>query len=399
MNQRSFHWLWIGQSSANLGDAFYTLAVVSHLYELTHSATFAAMVPLLRVGAMLAGGLVAPLVMGRFSLKGILFASQWGQTGLLVALYAAISVSVSHVIEMMAIFAVISMMAFLDGWTAPTRNALVPRLVPEAQWVKANGWLLTSDQIVQLIGWIAGGMLSAKWGVRELIGLTFGMFLFSSVSLQWVKVSGQPREEVEKRLPKREQWKIGWKTLWSRPILRRLVMTDILDTAAGSVWVGALTLVFVQEILHRGPEWWGWINGSYFAGMILGDVIVVHLSRHLERNLVRAMGWGLLLTGVFVFVYAWNEHPGVALALCLLMGPPYQLRETAQRTLLQKSVDDTLLPHVLAAHGSLTYATFGLSVLVMSLAADLWGIQTPYTISGLLLMGAAVIALTAATSD
>ncbi|MDN4593215.1 MFS transporter [Polycladomyces subterraneus] len=399
MNQRSFHWLWIGQSAANLGDAFYTLAVVSHLYELTHSATFAAMVPLLRVGSMLVGGLIAPLIMARFSLKGILSASQWGQTGLLVALYAAISVSVSHVTEMISIFAVILMMAFLDGWTVPTRNALVPRLIPEAQWVKANGWLLTSDQIVQMIGWIAGGMLSAKWGVWGLIGLTFGMFLFSSISLQWVNESGQPREKAENRLPKREQWLIGWKTLWSRPILRRLVMTDILDTAAGSVWVGALTLVFVKDILHRGSEWWGWINGSYFAGMILGGMIVVHLSRYLDRNLVWAMGWGSLLAGVFILIYARNEHPGVALALCLLMGPPYQLRETAQRTLLQKSVDDTLLPHVLAAHGSLTYATFGLSVLAMSLAADLWGIQTPYIISGLLLMGAAIIALTATNSD
>lgn len=269
MNRRSFHWLWIGQSSANLGDAFYTLAVVSHLYELTHSATFAAMVPLLRVGAMLAGGLVAPLVMARFSLKGILFSSQWGQTGLLVILYGAISVSVSHVTEIMAIFAVILMMAFLDGWTVPTRNALVPRLVPENQWVKANGWLLTSDQIVQLVGWIAGGMLSAEWGARELVGWTLGIFLFSSVSLWWVKDTGQPRESFDK-LPKREQWQIGWKTLWTRRILRRLVMADILDTTAGSVWVGALTLVFVREILHRGPEWWGWINGSYFSGMILG---------------------------------------------------------------------------------------------------------------------------------
>jgi MFS family permease len=397
VNRRSFHWLWIGQSSANLGDAFYTLAVVSHLYELTHSATFAAMVPLLRVGAMLASGVVAPLVMVRFSLKGILSASQWGQTGLLVALYAAISVSVSHVTEMMVIFAVILMMAFLDGWTVPTRNALVPRLIPEAQWVKANGWLLTSDQIVQMIGWIAGGVLSAKWGAQALIGLTFGMFLFSSVSLQWVKESGQPREKDDKRLPKWQTWLIGWNTLWARPILRRLVMTDILDTAAGGVWVGALTLVFVREILHRGPEWWGWINGSYFAGMIFGGVIVVHLSRHLEHNLVRAMGWGSLLAGTLVLIYAWNKHPGVALALCLLMGPPYQLRETAQRMLLQKSVDDTLLPYVLAAHGSITYATFALSVLAMSLAADRWGIQTPYIISGLLLMGAAVIVLTAAS--
>lgn len=65
-------------------------------------------------------------------------------------------------------------------------------------------------------------------------------------------------------------------------------------------------------------------------------MIVVHLSRHLEHNLIRAMGWGSFLAGGLVFIYAWNRHPGVALGLCLLMGLPYQLRETARRTLLQK---------------------------------------------------------------
>lgn len=395
MNRRSFHWLWIGQSSAHLGDAFYTLAVVSHMYLLTHSATIAAMVPLLRVAAMLAGGLIAPLAMARFSLRGVLIASQMGQTWLLVVLYAVLSVSLPRTTGMVAIYTVVLMMAFLDGWTIPVRNALVPRLIPEAQWVKANGWMLTSDQVVQLFGWTVGGILAADWGVWTLIGLTLGLFLFSTVSLWWVKDPGQLRESFDKRLPKREQWQVGWNTLWRHRILRRLAAINILDTAAGSVWVGALTLVFVREILHRGPEWWGWINGSYFAGMILGGVIVVRHSRHLEQNLMRAMGWGLFLTGVLVLFYAVTEQPGLALCLCLLMGPPYQLRETAQRTLLQKSVDDALLPHVLAAHGNLTYAAFGLSVLAMSLAADQWGIQSPYMISGLLLIGSAITALTA----
>ncbi|MCX7568982.1 hypothetical protein OS242_03270 [Tumebacillus sp. DT12] len=36
--QRSFRFLWIGQTLANLGDVFYVIAIISAVYAVTGSA-------------------------------------------------------------------------------------------------------------------------------------------------------------------------------------------------------------------------------------------------------------------------------------------------------------------------------------------------------------------------
>ncbi len=44
----SFYLLLIGQFMANLGDALYTITVVTLIYKLTGSATLATMIPIIQ---------------------------------------------------------------------------------------------------------------------------------------------------------------------------------------------------------------------------------------------------------------------------------------------------------------------------------------------------------------
>ena len=62
----------------------------------------------------------------------------------------------------------------------------------------------------------------------------------------------------------------GWRFLWIHKRIRALVIMDIIESLFGTIWIGAITLSFVKEVLGKGEAWWGYINGAYYFGSI-GD--------------------------------------------------------------------------------------------------------------------------------
>lgn len=82
--------------------------------------------------------------------------------------------------------------------------------------------------------------------------------------------------------------------------------------------------------------------------------------------------------GVLTIAFTYSSNPWFALGVALIMGPPYQARSIAQRTLLQFHTPEVLLPKVFAAFGTILFVTFGFSVLLMGWMADQWRIRFVY---------------------
>src|SRR5690625_6688520 len=80
------------------------------------------------------------------------------------------------------------------------------------------------------------------------------------------------------------QIKKGWKDLLSTPILRKIAVMEILETIAGTVWIAAILYVFVNEALQVGEAWWGFINGSFFLGLIVASIYCIKYYTLVEEN-------------------------------------------------------------------------------------------------------------------
>ncbi|SDW94489.1 Predicted arabinose efflux permease, MFS family [Marininema mesophilum] len=370
----SFRALWLGQGVANLADSFYIIAIVTLLYNLSGSATMAASIPLLRVGAQMTSGFIAPLLLHRFPLHRILLTSQTGQTFLLIILATMISWLKSPLPGLALVFGT----SFLDGWTTPARNALVPRLLPTDSLIRGNSWLATTDQTIMLLGWSTGGLLVAYLGSSSLLWISVGLFIISCLALTPVRDPEPKNDGPEKRPPRWHIMKEGWSTILNNPTLRRITLMDVIETASGTIWIGAIILVFVKEILHRGETWWGWINASYYTGTVLGGLLILTLSRLFAHRLVLGMIIGSVCNSVLTLLFALLPVPIVSLVLSILMGPCYQLRDITQRTLFQQALSSETTPKVFAAHGTLMYGVFGLAVFVTGVVADSFGVRSVY---------------------
>lgn len=405
MFKRSFYYLWGSQTLSNTVDVLYLVALTSFILDRTGSVVFATLVPFLRVTSQLFSGLIAPLMVDRYRLPFLLTVSQCGQFILFVLLAGYLSPWVGGE-QIMPVYTIIICISFLDGWTTPARNALVPRLVADQALMKANGIVATTDQIVQFAGWAISGVLVATFGsfpILAVVAAGYGLAMAVTLLIEdptepkrrsvWdvrtgrdqvdrTKVIGELDEdagEAEIKLPSRwDTLKEGWVALWKSPRLRSLTLMDMTDMLGGSVWVGAFMLVFVNEILLKDEQWWGYINASYFAGAVIGGLLVVALVERLEKRIFAVMLLGMLGYAVLTVWFALNDFAPLALLIVLLTGPFTELAAVSRRTLIQRSASPELLPKVFSAQSTLLNTVFGLSLLFMSGVAEWFGIVNMY---------------------
>ncbi|MET3288475.1 UNVERIFIED_CONTAM: MFS family permease [Brevibacillus sp. OAP136] len=390
MGKKQFGFLVAGQSLANIGDVFYIVSMITLVYTITGTAVYTAMFPALRCLAQFTSGILAPLLLDRFRLRSIIIASQLGQTILLLGL-TVYSAQIDAHSPLYGLYGFIILMALLDGWTTPTRNAMIPLLVEKDQLMRANGLMSTVDQSVQMAGWAMGGVLVAWLGGTTVLWLTFAMFSLSALSLFFIRLPKSERSQEKNRPGIRDSLKEGWSYIWTMKPIRILTTMDFLEGIAGGVWMAAILLVYVNEVLHQGEQWWGFINASYFLGTIAGGVIVIALANQLNRRLLVTVIGGTLCTGLLTLCFIYVSVPVWALVISALFGPVYQLQAIAKQTLYQRVVPTNLLPKVLSAQAALAYITFGFSAIGLSYVSDHFGIRATYDVAAALIFTGAAL--------
>jgi MFS family permease len=394
MKQRhSFWYLLAGQSLANFADILFVIAAISFVEEKTHSAIITGLIPIVRVTALLVSGMLAPLLLDRFSLRTVLVGSQMGEAAFLflMSLLFSLFLAGNHFYYL---FALMFGLGFFKGWTVPARNSMVPRLVDPQHLLRANGLLSTADQTVQMAAWGVGGVVVALIGWNHTFWLSLGILLISTVSLLLVRGVFMPEQEAAERTSKWDSMKEGWIAIWRTPSLRIVTLMDVVEGIANGVWAAAIIIVYVEEVLHKGTDWFGYVNASYFMGTITGGLLVMALAKFVNRRLMVSMIFGSLGISLLTFGYALTSVPSTALFLCVLMGPAFQLRDIAQRTIFQTHADLSVLPKVYAAQGTIISVTFGVSVFFMGLVTDMFGARTAYLVSAALFAMSALLALT-----
>lgn len=390
----SFRFLWIGQTAANLGDVLYVVVIIALIYGATGSAMLTALVPIVTMSTQLIGGFTAPLLIDRFRLNVLLWSTQIGKTLLYVLLVVNLDLFL-HGGWLPFLYVLMALFSWLDSAANPARNAMVPRLVDSERLVKVNGMLASTDQTVQLAGWALGGVLFVAAGGTLSLWLCFGLHAVAALLMFGVRDPLQAaHEDVEDgKKSGLESVKEGWVTVWRSPLLRLVIVMDALEVLAEGVWIGAVVMVFVQEALGQGAQWFGFLNAGYMAGMLLGGMLVTAFSKWVEARMGVLLIAGSVIYALLNVGFALNSTAWLALGICLLMGLPHQLKGVVQTTLFQTQVEARLLPKVFSVKLTVFYSGFALSSLMMSLLTDAVGVRFVYLLAAGLVGVAALVAV------
>lgn len=292
--------------------------------------------------------------------------------------------------QVVIIICILSPLSFLEGWISPSRNSLLPRLVERENLARANSFVATTDQMALFIGFALGGMAVVHYGVVNTLLVTVSFLLLSISSLFVINADSAINQVCTE--PGGVSWKTitnSWFYVYTHPIYRRLFAMDALEFFAASVWSGAFLLVFVKEVLHQSESWWGFLNGAYLLGCSLGGVVAAVISTFVLGHLKKIFILSSLGMAIMTIAFSYPPSAMIVMVYAFVQGIPYQIRDVAQRTLMQINADNDQLPQVFALHQTLFTVCFTLGLIVMGIIAEVSGVRTIFPLSaGLVLLSA-----------
>ncbi|MGG2091896.1 MFS transporter [Bacillus sp. S13(2024)] len=389
MKNYRFYSFWIAQTSISLADVVYIMVITTYIYQKTESVLFASLFPFFKALTRLLAGFSAPLILQNTSMSKALVNLQITKTILITLLLLGFTFLTSHIY---ILFAYILILSFVEGWGSPLLNSIVPQIILKEELVKANSLLSISNQAVQIGGYTLTGFIVVKIGHTPTLLIT-AVLLWISIVCLYIAIRFLYDQMTQNQdASKWTLMKEGWIHLWSNSTLRLVTLMDVIEGIAGQIWVGTITLVYVKEILHKGEQWWGYINACYYIGTIVGGVITIYLAKKIQKNLILSMAAGSFLFSIFTLLYGLSSIPFLSLVLCIAMGPAYQIRDVAQQTAFQTNIDVSLLPKVYASRGVLLSTISSLSIFIIALIAEYLGIRMVY------IFGAVLICISAGLS-
>ncbi|WP_096270137.1 MFS transporter [Paucisalibacillus globulus] len=382
MKSKSFRFLWIGDSFANLGDVLYIVGLITILYEITSSAFYLALLPFFNTFGRFIGSTLAPLLFDKYRLKTILVGSQLNKTFILFVLCCLITFTKSH--SLWLILFMILIIAFLDGWSMPASMSLLPRLVQKDEIVQANSFVAVIDQTIQLGAWAVGGVLVVLLGGQNVVWLTFTLFVCSTCLLHRIN-DDTPIKTKDAETTKLQAMKEGWILIWKKPLYRLIHLLISFEAIANVVWIAAILYVFVTEILQKSEAWWGYINTAFFIGMILGGIACSRYAKHIEKHLRLTMLITSALVSVIAFSFGFNPIAWISLLLVAFNGVVQQVKGITIEVYLQREATPYELPKIYGAQSALISLMFGVSTLAFGAIADFLSVQIAFLVSGTLL--------------
>jgi hypothetical protein len=381
MHSNAFKNLWFGQALANMGDVFYIVGLISLVYNLTGSAVYMTAVPLVITFSRFISSMAAPLLLNRTQMRSLIAYSQMGKTFFLCFFLLMLVLNIGNVWFYLVCASIIS---FLDGWALPARNSYVPFLVKREELMGANGFLSTVDQTIQFSSWALGGILLALLSETNLFIIVILLFLASTFFMLRLPVI--PSTTLEVRKVWWHQLGEGWSEVKRRKGLLPVFWIYGLESISGTVWIAAVLYLYVDLKLQRGEEWWGFINSSFFVGLVLASYAIFKFHGFFSKHRHKWLPVCMIVTSGVTFVFAWNKMALLALVLSFVFGLFDQIKNVVLQTYLQESAPPEELGKIYAAEGALTTLLFGLSSVGVGLLLEVLSISTIFSLSALLLL-------------
>lgn len=385
---RSFSILLTGQSLADIGDILYIVSVISIIYRLTNSAISTALVPFIITSSMLISSLLTPIFTTKCPLNRLLTISQGCKTAVLVGLASYVEwVGAKPIV--VYIYVMIAIIALLDGCANPIRQSLLPHYVEEKDLLRANSMAESVIQSIQVGSWFVGSSLLILFTPSQLLWVVVFLFFLATVLLNRLPdVLWKQRQQTKKRQLLVE----GWQTIQQSPVLKIAARMDLLESIAGAAWVAAILLVFVEEALQVSSQWWGYLNGIFFIGMIIGSMICLKWTSVVDRKKAVFICGGALLSAIFTLFFAFSPTALLALLCSFMIGICGQLKNIPQQTIVQTSVTKEKLPTVYTSLNVIVTGVFGISSFILGILSEWYGVRMVFVVSSMMLFVVSLIA-------
>ncbi len=150
--------------------------------------------------------------------------------------------------------------------------------------------------------------------------------------------------------------------------------------------------VYVADVLQVSEVWWGYINTSFFIGLLIAGVLYSKWSSIILQSVRKLLIITSFGVAAVTLLFGFNNFALAALLLSFLSGLLEQLKGITLNLYLQKTSSAELLPKLYSVQNVVVSLGFGLSTLLFGWIAEMVHVQAAFcTAGGILIIAAAYL--------
>jgi MFS family permease len=337
------------------GSQMQNVAIDWHVYLLTHSPLALGFIGLTRVVPIVAFSMGGGLVADRRDRRRVMLVTQSCMTAVAVTL----AVLTFHGLEnVWLLYALTACQSAAGAFDAPSRQSLLPRLVPLDELPGGLAVMLTMFQLAAIGGpALAGLLIAGASGIVGSIGPSSGhalsastrsLFLIYAINavsflavigaLLAMKTSGGPAQGAEAPEPPLRALKEGLRFVFSTPVM---VGTMTLDFVA-TFFSGSMSLlpIFADQVLKAGPAGYGWLRAATGIGAVLGSLYTS--LRSLPPRQGRVFLWAVAAYGAATVAFGFSRSFWLTFLALALVGLSDTISTVVRQTVRQLVTPDAL---------------------------------------------------------
>ncbi len=358
----NFRLYLVGNALAIFGMQMQTAAVQWEIFERTRSKLMLGLIGLVQFIPVVALTLPAGHQADRSHRKVIVMVTMFSMA--VCSLFMAwVSLTRGPVALMfVALFVSGVARAFLQ----PAKASLLPHIVPREVFSNAVTWNMMGFQLAAIVGPAVCGQIIAVakvgWPVYVVDALsTFTFFaLLSAVHV--------PRHAVTATTATGEALLAGFRFVTRNKIILAAITLDMFAVLLGGAV--ALLPVYADDILHVGPEGYGWLRTAPAVGALVFSFLLAHRPpiKHAGATLL----WVVAGFGIATIVFGYSRSYPLSLLMLFLTGAFDIVSVVIRHTLVQLLTPDEMRGRVSAINSVFIGASNELGAFESGLIAEMF---------------------------
>jgi MFS family permease len=318
LRHRNFRLIWIGLLISFSGSSMQNAAMLWHvslLVEPDKKGLALGFVGLVRIAPVVFFSMVSGVVADAMDRRRVLLMTQ--------TLSAIVSLVLAYLTfrgmtSVWPIYVLAAVGAAVSAFDLPSRQALVPTLVPREHLANAISLNTIMLQTSSVIGPALGGFLIAATSIGWTYASNAISFGFVIVALLMMRdVPARPLSASGRNDLSLSAAMEGLRFVFRSPLIRSTMILDFFATFFASAT--ALLPIFAQDILHVGPRGYGWLFAAPAVGAFLTSVALVPLVEHITHRGASII-WSVAGHGVATIVFGLSRSFWLTFACLALVG-------------------------------------------------------------------------------
>ena len=308
LRHRDFRLLWAAEALSMTGSHIQRVAISWQVFQITGDPFKLGLLGLCRFVPVLLFGVVGGVFADRGDRRRTLVVAQSALFAV-NALFAVLTLTGS--ISLIAIYLLTALAATVEGISNPTRQALLPVLVPRNELPPASTMAILGSHAASVVGPALGGVIIAALGVGA--AYIVGTISFAAMIVAVMLMRARP-PRIPITMSGFAAALEGLRFLRDTPVLLGVMAADFAATLFGVST--ALMPIFAEDVLGAGPRGLGWLLAAPAAGAV-ATALFLSVGRLPDRAglsiLASIVVYGLCLVGFGLSTTLW-------LSLALLAG-------------------------------------------------------------------------------